>query len=231
VDQVVDLVGSGDDPPALLTIIGVAASTATSFYDRPEGGLAYVPLDQSSDLPSAVLIVRTDDNPAALVPVIRQSFALVDPELGLEFVETGRRLASPTTQFFLIVAGITSLLGAFAWVMALAGLFGVLSHLVQLRTREIGIRVALGARHGEIVRMVVRQGLAPVCIGLAAGLTAVLLVAGALGSQFPLLTGAIDPLALLLLAATLTGAAALACYLPARRASWVEPNDALRGPD
>jgi ABC-type antimicrobial peptide transport system permease subunit len=177
---------------------------------------------------SSLLVVRTEGNPAVIVPLVRQAFSAVDPTLAIYQVDTGRYLHSATALFFSIVAGIATLLGTFAWVLALAGLYGVLAHVVQLRTREIGLRVALGARREQILGMVVREGLRPAGIGIAGGLALGVMARLALQPQLQRLVPSFDWPTLMLAPVLFLAAAWLACYLPARRAASVDPTTSLR---
>jgi putative ABC transport system permease protein len=120
------------------------------------------------------------------------------------------------------------LLGLFALVLALAGLYGVMAHLVAARTREVGLRVALGATTWQIQRMIIRQGLSPVVLGLVGGLLAAFLGGMGLRATLNGLELPFDIPALLSVITLFLGAGLLACYLPARRASRVDPNQALR---
>ena len=127
-----------------------------------------------------------------------------------------------------IISGVASLLGGIALALAMAGLFGVLLHLVQTRTREFGIRQTLGATRRDIVRLVLRDGLAPVRHGLVLGL--LLSAAGRviLHTMIPPMLAGLDWVPFLIVPAALFSAAVLACYLPARRAASVDPSVALR---
>jgi putative ABC transport system permease protein len=113
-------------------------------------------------------------------------------------------------------------------VLALAGLYGVLSQVVVGRTREIGVRLALGAGAPAIRRMMIAQGLSPVVIGLVAGLGFGLIARAAMQPLFLRLVPATDVTLMILLPALFLGAGLVACYLPARRASRIDPNVALR---
>jgi ABC-type antimicrobial peptide transport system permease subunit len=134
----------------------------------------------------------------------------------------GKSLAR--TSFTLVMLGIA---GAMALVLGVIGIYGVISYAVSQRRREIGIRLALGAQHGELKRMFVRSALALAGIGVAIGLAA---AAGLMGLLRSLLFGIspLDPLTYVSVSVVLVSAAVLASYLPARRASAVDPVEALR---
>jgi ABC-type antimicrobial peptide transport system permease subunit len=120
------------------------------------------------------------------------------------------------------------MLGTFAVVLALAGLYGALSHIVVRRTREIGVRVALGAGPRDILRMVLRDGLSPVLTGVVAGAALSVVARMWMRPVFVRLLPAFDPVVLGMVPLLLLAAGAAACLLPARRASRVDPNVALR---
>jgi ABC-type antimicrobial peptide transport system permease subunit len=169
-----------------------------------------------------------DAEPEAFVGQLRAAIASVDPDLALVQIGTGLALAGPNTTFPRIVSASASLLGLTALVLALAGLYGVLSQVVAGRTREIGVRLALGAGAPAIRRMVIAQGLSPVVIGLVAGLGFGLIARAAMQPFFLRLVPATDVTLMILLPALFLGAGLVACYLPARRASRIDPNVALR---
>jgi putative ABC transport system permease protein len=126
------------------------------------------------------------------------------------------------------LAGMAGLLGTFALALALAGLYGVLSHVVARRLREMGVRVALGATNRQIVRLLVGDGLRPVLYGVLLGLGAATVARMALRPIFLHMVPTVDPLTVALAPAAILAAGWLACYLPARRASRIDPNVALR---
>jgi len=125
------------------------------------------------------------------------------------------------------VAAMMAVLGAIALVLASVGVFGVMSYSVSERAHEIGVRMSLGAQTGDILRMVLRGGMLLTAVGLAIGLPVALLLARALAA---LLFGveAADPFSFIILPLLLVAVAALACYLPARRAAFLDPLRALR---
>lgn len=126
-----------------------------------------------------------------------------------------------------LMAKLSSFFGLLALLLACIGLFGIMSYSVAKRTNEIGIRMALGADRGDVLRLVLREGLAPVLIGVAIGLPAALAGARLITSLLFGLTPA-DPLTIGVATMLLLGVAALAGYLPARKASRVDPITALR---
>jgi ABC-type antimicrobial peptide transport system permease subunit len=160
--------------------------------------------------------------------VLRRTLSSIDPAVAVTRVGTGETFLGELTLFFRVVGGLSSVLGTLALVVALAGLFGVLSHVVGSRTREIGIRLALGAGRRRILSMVLREGLSPVLLGLGAGLGLAVLARFGLQPMFTRLLPALDLMALAVVPLLFLGAGVAACYLPARRAAAVDPNRALR---
>jgi ABC-type antimicrobial peptide transport system permease subunit len=174
-----------------------------------------------------VLAARTDGEPEALVPAIRRSLAALDPELALTDVGSleerkAASLARPRVN--------AAVLGAFALsalVLAAVGIYGVVAYGVVQRTRELGIRMALGAGGGSLVRMVIRQGMTPVLAGMAVGLVGALAGGRVLRSLlFGVEVG--DPATLAAVTCFLVAVALAAIYLPARRAARSDPMTALR---
>jgi hypothetical protein len=216
-------VGEPQRPPEVLTVVGVVSDTET----RSVAGAAYVPFARHYES-RLVLSARAVGDAAPLVGVLRDAVAAVEPRLAIAQIGTGTSLAGPDTRFPRIFAGIAGLLGLFALVLALAGLYGVMAHLVAARTREVGLRVALGATTWQIQRMIIRQGLSPVVLGLVGGLLAAFLGGMGLRATLNGLELPFDIPALLSVITLFLGAGLLACYLPARRASRVDPNQALR---
>ncbi|OFW06587.1 MAG: hypothetical protein A3H96_13050 [Acidobacteria bacterium RIFCSPLOWO2_02_FULL_67_36] len=217
----------GEQSVRQATVVGVVTDVHRSGSLARRSALVYVPFrhDYGTRL---VFAARTNGDPTALAGVMRQTLRSLDPDLVLRSAGAGPDFVGSTAQFFQISSTIATLLGAFAWALALAGLYGVLSHLVLRRTREIGVRVALGATRADITRMIVRQGLSPVLLGIVAGLTLGGLARMALQPRFLRLVPAMDVVVLLVVPVLFIGAAVVACYLPARRAASVDPIVALR---
>lgn len=218
-------VGDPDHPVLVKTIVGVVGDVGGS--GAGESSAVYVPLEQQPE-GHLVFAARTAGDPAKALPVLRQTLASIDPSLAVAQVVTGASLANTEMVFFRIMGGLAAVLGAFALVLALAGLFGILSHLVGRRTREIGVRIALGADRTRVVRMVLRDGLHPVVSGIVLGLILGAIARMSLGPMFERLAPAMDPVVLTVLPLAMIAAGTLACYIPARRASRIDPSVALR---
>jgi len=174
------------------------------------------------------LLMRSEIAPAALTPVLRQRLAAVDPTVPLYGVTTvaqgmDRYVAPRRLQTFLL--GVFSTV---ALILAAVGVYGVLHYSVSKRSQEIGIRVAVGARPGDVVRMILREGLMLAIPGIALGLLGALWVSEWLTALL-FEVSASDPWSITSTGITLLGATLLASYLPARRAAAVDPNAALRG--
>jgi predicted permease len=192
---------------------------------EPEMFIALGNLDRAVGLPA--LFVRTTGEPAALVPAVRGVIREISPTLGLDSAmpmddRLAERIAGP--RLYAIVAGAFA---GFALLITGVGLFGVLSYAVAQRRRELGVRAALGATPGGIVRLVVSQGLWPLAIGAVAGLLTAFLLARYLSS---LLYGVVpyDPLTFAAVPLVLMTMAVIACLVPARRAATIDPLKALR---
>jgi len=218
-------VGEPESVPRTLMIVGIAADTAPRTGS--DSSMAYLPLDQHYE-PKLVMVVRTSADPVSVVAPLRTAITSVDPELAVSQIGTGLVLAGPNTSFQRIVASLATVLGTLALVLALGGLYGVLSQIVVGRTREIGVRMALGAGLSSIRRMVVREGISPVLIGLVFGLGLGLIARAAMQPLFMRLVPSVDVTLMVLVPLFFIGAGLIACYLPARRASRVDPNVALR---
>jgi predicted permease len=219
-------VGEREHPVELVTVIGVAGDRGQPGRDR-ETLAAYLPLGQHHER-ALWLIARTPGDPAAMLRPMRDTMSRVAPEIAIASMGTGMQMARPELLFFGVMAGLAGTLGSLALVLALAGLFGVLAHIVARRTREIGVRMALGAEAGQIVRLVIREGMSPVLLGVIAGtLFGTIARLGARPLSLALLP-AVDTWALALVPVPMLVAGLLACYIPARRAARVDPNMALR---
>jgi predicted permease len=216
-----------DDPPIdTRTVVGIVTDVKAR-PDRSDTGAVYLPLTQAYHS-TIVVAARTEGNPETLVPVIREALRTVDPELGVKQVGTGQAVAGPNLLFFQIVGSLSASLGIFALGLALSGLYGVLSHLVTTRRREIGLRIALGASRSQIHGSILREGMSPVVLGLVAGLGLGWIGRRALQPAFERLVPAMDVGVAIVVSTFFILAGIVACYLPARRAARIDPNVALR---
>jgi putative ABC transport system permease protein len=214
------------DPPKWITIVGVTADTKLYGLANPARLEIYLPFRQSvsGDMD---LIVKSAADPASLTSAIRGAVASIDKDQPIFAIATMQKLVNDsvsTSRVTLILLGIFS---GLALVLAAIGIYGVISYSVAQRTHEIGIRMALGADGGGVLRMILAQGAkiagAGVVIGLAASLGLTRLMSKLLFS-----VSAADPLTFAAVAIVLVAVAMLACYIPARRALRVDPIIALR---
>ena len=209
-----------------LTVVGVVEDVKHYGLDRPMRPGVYVPLPRIP-LSTMSFAIKTTGDPAALVPTVRAVVREMDPELP---IYSARTMIDRMTLSLTLRAAYSWMLAVFAAVallLALGGSYGVTSYLVSQRTRELGIRVALGARRGDISRAVLKGSVASIALGVAVG------IGGAIGAgRFlsSLLFGVppYDALILALAAAALAATGFLANWLPARRAARVDPMISLR---
>jgi len=207
-------------------IVGIVGDVRHFGLDAPVTPMFYVPLAQAG-IDGATLVIRAQGSPAGLGQPARKLIqridrdALVGKPVLLETLVTG---SLGERRFYLMLLGAFA---ALALVLAVVGLYGVISYSVAQRTREVGIRMALGATRRQVLSMVMKRGLGLACVGLAAGQAMALMLTGTLKG---LLVGvsATDPLTLGVTGVVLLFAAVLACYVPARRATRVDPMVALR---
>ncbi len=214
---------TGSPAPLAMAIVGVSADTDV---DRVRG-VIFRPFAQGYDPLIPVTISARASDPSAAAGVLRSAIRDVDPEIALDSAGTGAVLLGP---FFLLVVivRLSTGLGLLALVLAMAGLFGVLSHVVVRRTREIGIRIAIGADRAQIFRLILRDGLYPVIKGLTLGLGIGAAARLAVRAWVVTDANAFDPLVFSIVPVPFIIAAVIACYVPAARASRVDPNVALR---
>jgi predicted permease len=204
-------------------IIGVVRDTKYSDLRREINPLMYTPQTGLG----ASFEVRTAGDPQALVPAIRAAVAQINPNLPLRDVTTESQQIDRLLFQERLVARLSSFFGLLALVLACIGLYGLLAYEVTRRTREIGIRIALGAQAKDVLRSVVRQGLALVLVGAAVGIGVALGVTRYLKSML-YEVHANDPVTIVVVVALLVLVALAACFIPARRATNVDPMVALR---
>jgi ABC-type antimicrobial peptide transport system permease subunit len=173
--------------------------------------------------------MRTASAPEALIPVVEQQIRSLAPGLPLVDVQTMEQSLGGANGFFLYRMGsrFTVVLGLLGLVLALVGVYSVISYAAAQRTHEIGVRMALGADRGDILKMVLRQGFVLIGAGLVSGVVLAFLAARGIGS---LLVGVSpsDPITLTSVALLLAAVGLVASYIPARRAMNIEPLRALK---
>jgi putative ABC transport system permease protein len=212
--------------PTAFEIVGVVRDTKFKGLNAELSPAFYVPARQFP-LSNMVVMARVDGDPAAYAQPLRDAVWSLDRDQPINSITTldaivSEDIAQP--RFNMLLMG---LFGVLALLLAAVGVYGLLSYTVAQRTREIGVRIALGARGRDIFRLTVRQGVAPALAGVCAGLAAAFALTRFLSSLL-YETGANDLSTYAFVAALLTAVALLACYLPARRATKVDPMEALR---
>lgn len=218
--------GYGPGEPPMREIVGVIGDVKQSGLGVDAAPEVYAPLAQSP-FDAMFVVLRTTNDPRSIVEPARRQVASVDKNAPIYHVETlnqylAESLAAP--QFItLLLSGFSGL----ALLLACLGIYGVISYIVVQRTHEIGIRMALGAKKGDVLRMIIGEGLKPALAGVAIGIFGALRLTRLLSS---LLYGVkpTDPLTFAAVSLVLTGVALLACYIPARRAAKADPMLSLR---
>lgn len=218
---------SSDRGETWYTIVGVVGDVRQFGLDQAAIAQVYVPLAQTPQGLLGRVLVRTTGDPAAMGQVVREVVHAIDPNQPVENVRTledlrDRFLATPK-----LTATLLGVFAALALIVTLAGIAGVIATSVSQRTREFGVRMALGASRDAVLTMVLRQGLMMIGLGLALGIAGAI-AAGRLLSAYLYETTPADPLILGGVALAFLAAGTLACLGPARRATAVDPLIALR---
>ena len=216
---------SFDNGQTWVTVVGIVANVRQQL-DHDAVDEIYTALLRAQNL-TASIVVRTAGDPAALSRDLREALRKADPQQPVTRIQTMAQTRGAALLPYRLTAMLLGLFALLALVITLAGIGGVLAFSVSQRTQEIGIRMALGASRGDVLWMVLRQGLVLVGAGLAAGTVAAVLLSQLMAT---VLYGvdSNDPLTYLTVVAMLLGVAALACLLPARRATAINPMIALR---
>jgi predicted permease len=207
-------------------VVGVAAGVKQHNVWEAAEPLIYEPFSQSFPL-SCDLLVRTDGDPMFLLPAVRQQVDSLDPQVPVSGAETMEQVAAASTAEPRMAAWLVSSFGALVLLLAVAGIYGVITYWVVQRTHEIGIRMAVGAQRADVLKMVIGQGFRLMLIGVTIGIAGALMLNRFLSN---LLYGVkpAAPLTLAVVSLILIAVALLACYVPARRAARVDPMVALR---
>jgi predicted permease len=207
-------------------VIGVVGNIRDHGLDSDPTRIVYIPY-YGTGWPVAQLVVQASENPATLVPLLRSSLAEVDPSLPLSDVRTLKDVVDASVATNRLNTLLLAAFAGIALVLAMTGIYGVLSYSVAKRTAEIGVRIALGANPKRIFVLIAGQGMLPILLGIAIGLGGAAALSRLLASLLfevqPLDTATYITVSLLILLTAL-----LACYVPIRRALRVDPASALR---
>ena len=217
--------------PDEIEIIGLVKDAKyTSQRDETPATMYRSWLQTPGATDSMTFEVRTTGDPKSVVATIRQTVREVEPNLPLNNIKTQIEQADETLAMERLFAKLMSLFGVLAQQLASIGLYGVMAYSVSRRTHEIGIRMALGADRGKVLKMILRQGMTLTLIGVALGLGGAYVLTRYVESLTTMLYGVRprDPLTFGLTAGLLTFVALLACLIPARRATKIDPLVALR---
>ena len=215
-------------------IVGVVGD-AKSYLDRPALPTAFLPAAQASFEGSKAweewfprnIVVRSSVDPFSLSRAVRQTVEITDPLVPTGAMRTMEEVMSRSLALRSFLMRVLCIFGGLALILASVGLYGVISFLVTRRTREIGVRIALGARSGEILRQILAEGLGIALTGVGLGVVAALLLTRLL-ERLVYAVSLRDPLVFILVSCLMIVVSLLACYVPARRATKVDPIVALR---
>jgi len=215
--------GGADKP---MEIVGIVGDIKDTDLDRVAAPGFYLPYAQDP-LPWMGIVLRATAEPASLAPAARSEVANLDPAQPIFYLKTVERMIHERTSPKRIMTAMMGVFAGIALLLAGVGLYAIMAYAVSQRTHEIGVRLALGARPRDILRLITGQGLKLTLVGLALGMMGALALTRVMA---PLLYGvtATDPLTFTLISLSLAGAALLACWIPARRATKVDPMIALR---
>jgi len=219
-------VGFNWDMEGFQTVVGVVANVKHNGLEDPENPAVYVALPQRADSSFGV-VVRTSVPPESILAAVRTTIRAIDPDRPLSRVQTMSTLMSASLagrRLSLNIVGGFALIGV---LLAATGIYGVVSHAAQQRTREFGIRLALGAEPASVLGLVFKQGVRLAIVGALLGIAGALALGGVLRAQLFRIEPS-DPATLATVCAGLIAVALLACYVPARRAVRINPASILR---
>jgi putative ABC transport system permease protein len=209
-------------------IVGVVGDVKQSGLGSESSGEYYLPYLQHRDLMlTMALVVRTSSNPLGILPAVRREILSVDKDLPLSAVKTADQILSDSVSYPRINMLLMTIFAGIAFALTGIGVYGVIAYSVKQRTREIGVRIALGAQPRDITKLVVVQGLKLAVIGVAIGITGAAILTRVI-SKLLFEVSAVDPGAFVAASVLLLSLALLGTYLPARRARKVNPIIALR---
>ncbi len=219
----------GDARGPLVQVVGIAQIEKYAWIAEPPQELIYFPYTQSPNSALTVAVESTAPDAATLAPVLREVVRAIDPAMPISYARTMQDFfdnrAVKTSNIMVEVVATIGLLGL---ILAMVGLYALVAYSVSRRSREIGIRMAIGSDRRGVLRMVLREGLVLGSIGAAAGLILSFFACRALSSGLWILAGRLNYALLTAVALPLLAVTLLAAYIPARRASLIDPMRALR---
>jgi putative ABC transport system permease protein len=209
------------------TVVGVSGDIRQNTLASEPSWDFYLPFAQTADNSGLFMAVRTAGTPLALAGAFREAVWALDANVPVPEITTMEARRSATLRLPRFRVLLLTAFAVVALLLASAGVYGTLMYTVGQRTPEMGIRMALGANAGDVIWLVLRQGLLPVSLGIAVGLAGSIAAARLLESVL-FQVASNDPLTLVVVAGVLSGVSLIACYVPARRASRIDPQEALR---
>lgn len=216
-------VGKADSTSEIIGVVGDVKHRNLWQAPDPE---SYVPYDQEP-IGAMDMVIRTAGDPMILLPAIRAKVLALDAELPIYKAQRMEEYVAASVAQRRLTSVLCSIFAGAGLLLAVIGLFGVMSYSVAQRTHEIGVRVAVGAEKDDILRMILREGMAITLVGIGTGLLGAFALSSVLKSQL-FGVSATDPLTLTVVIVSLATVALVACAIPARRATRVDPMVALR---
>jgi putative ABC transport system permease protein len=218
--------------PAMRRVIGVVNETKQRSLDESPSAIVFVPLDQVTEALAGILrqpnlVLRTTGDPLRLSAAVRSEMRRIDPRLPIRNLRSMEQLVDRSTAPQRFNLSLLALFAAVGLLLATVGIYGVIAYGVSQRLHEIGVRMALGAQARDVLKLVMKQGMVLVMVGVALGLGASYGLTRLMKSLL-FGVGATDPATFASISLLLVTVALLACYIPARRATKVDPLVALR---
>jgi putative ABC transport system permease protein len=210
---------------SLATVIGIVGDAKHFYIEEEQRPQMYVSYTQVPGY-FGTAVIRTSVEPMSLAEQVRQAIWKVDPDQPMWKMRTVDFLVQRSVADRKFLLALMGIFASIAFLLTIVGLYGVISYLVNQRTQEIGIRMALGAQIKHILTMVLKQGMTLVAIGVALGLGASWLLTRLI-ERLLFQVSATDPITFAAISVLLIAVALIACYLPARRAARVDPLKAL----
>ena len=220
------LYGAGGASMLRVQIVGVAKDVRSVHISEPDGPVFYLPVNPNKPLDLGV-VTRANSKDVRLIATIRRLVREIDPNV-LASVGTMEENLEHETSPARVGMALALLLGGLALVLSSVGIYGIMAYTVNQRTREIGIRMTLGAGRSDVLRLMLLESMRPVFIGMAIGIVLAVAASSTLSKTLLLGISPLDPMAFAVVAAFLPGVALLTSYIPARRATRVDPMVALR---